>query len=109
MSSGFPLLVDLSVHPTCQERCPASALGHSPGLEGTAHPQSHSLLLGWQERFPQLGPASGNLLEVSIGDQDLEALLGSGLMGPAGGWEVFREAALLGWCRGQPGPLSSSA
>ncbi|XP_006779564.2 PREDICTED: pre T-cell antigen receptor alpha [Myotis davidii] len=37
-----------------------------------------------------------------------EVLLGSGLMGPTGGWEVFPEEAVwLGWCTGQPGPLST--
>lgn len=65
--------------------CPVSGPGHSTGVEGRIQPKSHFLLLGWQERLPLVGPASGNLLGVSTGDQDLR-LLCSGLMGPTGGW-----------------------
>lgn len=71
MGSQFPLLVHLSLYPTCMNSCPVPGPGHSTGVKGIAHPKSHYLLLGWQERLPQPGPAPGSLSGVSTGDQDL--------------------------------------
>lgn len=88
--------------------------GHSPGAEGP--------VLGCRERPTPVSLPSPWLAGVTSSARTClweplggeywgpgpEVLLGSGLMGPTGGWEVFPEEAVwLGWCTGQPGPLST--